>query len=135
VNLLVLAAEPVDADFLRRALGEEVRGAQVLVVSPAVNESPLAFWVSDPDDAIGDAQERLDATLGALGDAGVSARGTTGESEPLLALQDALATFPADRIVVVVREGDAQRYREDDVIGEAERRFGVPVVEATAPPG
>lgn len=133
MNLLVLAAEPVDADFLRRAVGDDVEGAQVLVVSPAVNESPLAFWMSDSDDAIADAQGRLDATLAALREGGVSARGATGESEPLVALQDALATFPADRIVVVVREGDAQRYREDDVVGEAERRFGVPVVEATAP--
>ena len=54
-----------------------------------------------------------------------------GESEPLLALQDALATFPADRVLVFVREGDAARYREDDIIGEAERRFGVPVTEVT----
>jgi hypothetical protein len=46
-------------------------------------------------------------------------------------LQDALATFAADRVVVFVRDEDAARYREDDVIGEAERRFGVPVTEVT----
>ena len=54
----------------------------------------------------------------------------TGESEPLLALQDALATFQADHILVFVHADDEQRYREDDVVGEAERRFGVPVTEA-----
>ena len=32
---------------------------------------------------------------------------------------------------VVVRDDDAARYREDDVVGEAERRFGVPVTEVT----
>ena len=48
-----------------------------------------------------------------------------------LALQDALAAFPADRVLVFVREGDAARYREDDVVGEAQRRFGVPVTEVT----
>ncbi|MBA2637917.1 MAG: hypothetical protein H0U79_06820 [Solirubrobacterales bacterium] len=131
--ILVLAAEPVDAELLRRAIGEEIDGAEVLVIAPAVNESALAFWVSDSDEAIADAQERLDVTLASLREAGITARGATGESEPLVALQDALATYAADRIVVVVRESDATRYREDDVIGEAQRRFGVPVVGVDAP--
>ena len=33
------------------------------------------------------------------------------------------------RVLVFVRDEDAARYREDDVVGEAERRFGVPVTE------
>jgi hypothetical protein len=123
VNVLVLAASPVDASLLRRELGDEVEGAQVLVVSPAVNSSPLAFWVSDSDEAIEDAQARLDETLAKLRDAGVSARGTTGESEGILAIQDALATFPADRVVVV---------DDPEVAAEASERFDVPVTAANA---
>jgi hypothetical protein len=130
MRLLVLASDPVDAGVVRSALGDEVEGAEVLVVSPAVNESPVAFWVSDADEAIADAESAARATAAALQAAGAArARATTGESEPLLALQDALATFPAEKILVVVRDGDASRYRKDDVVGEAERRFGVPVVE------
>jgi hypothetical protein len=123
VNVLVLAASPVGADLLRRELGDEVEGAQVLVVSPAVNESPLAFWVSDSDEAIAEAQERLDETLERLRSAGVSARGTTGESEGLLAIQDALATFQADRVVVV---------DDPEVADEAAERLDVPVVAVAA---
>jgi hypothetical protein len=118
MNVLVLAASPVDAGLLRRELGDEVEGAQVLVVSPAVNSSPLAFWMSDSDEAIEDAQERLDETLASLRSAGVSARGTTGESEGLLAIQDALASFQADRIVVV---------DDPEVADAATERFTVPV--------
>lgn len=121
--MLVLAAAPVDADLLRRELGDDVAGAQVLVVSPAVNSSPLAFWVSDSDEAIDDAQERLDETLSMLRSRGVSARGTTGESEGYMAIQDALATFPADRVVVV---GDPE------VADEATERLDVPVVSLSA---
>ena len=51
MKLLVVTPEPVDADMLRSTLGEEVEGAEVLVVSPATNRSKLAFWVSDPDEA------------------------------------------------------------------------------------
>jgi len=121
VNVLVLAASPVDAGLLRRELGDDAEGAQVLVVSPAVNSSPLAFWVSDSDEAIEDAQERLDETISKLQDAGVQARGTTGDSEGLVALEDALATFPADRVVVV---------DDPEVAEEASERLDVPVVAA-----
>jgi hypothetical protein len=133
MKLLVLATDPVDADDLRGALdGEELDGAEVLVVSPAVNESPVAFWVSDSDEAIAEAESTARKTAEALAAAGARTRAQTGESEPLLALQDALTTFPADRVVVFVRgDEESQRYREDDIIGEAQRRFGVPVVQAT----
>jgi hypothetical protein len=130
MRLLVLTTDPVDAADVRAALGDEdVEGSEVLVVSPAVNESALAFWVSDSDEAIADAESVARTTADALARRGAQVGVTTGESEPLVALQDALATFPADRILVFVRDGDAARYREDDVVGEAERRFGVPVTE------
>jgi hypothetical protein len=123
MNVLVLAASPVDAGLLRRELGDEAEGAQVLVVSPAVNSSPLAFWMSDSDEAIADAQERLDETLGRLRSAGVRARGTTGDSEGLVALEDALASFPADRVVVV---------DDPEVAEEAAERLDVPVLAVSA---
>jgi hypothetical protein len=133
MKLLVLATDPIDAEDLRGALnGEEIDGAEVLVVSPAVNASPVAFWVSDSDEAIADAESTARQTADALAAEGARTRAQTGESEPLLALQDALATFPADRVVVFARgDEESQRYREDDVAGEAQRRFGVPVIDAT----
>ena len=133
MRLLVLATEPVDADRVRAALpDDDLSGAEVLVVSPAVNESAVAFWMSDSDEAIADARSTAERTAAELGDGGARARAITGDSEPLLALQDALATFQADRVVVFVRDQDAARYREDDVAGEAQRRFAVPVTEVTA---
>jgi hypothetical protein len=132
VKLLVLATDPVSADDVRGALpDDDLDGAEVLVVSPAVNESAVAFWVSDSDEAIADAESAAERTAASLREAGAAqARATTGESEPLLALQDALATYPADRVVVFARDDDDARYREDDLAGEAQRRFGVPVVQA-----
>jgi 4-hydroxyphenylpyruvate dioxygenase-like putative hemolysin len=128
MKLLVLATDPVGADDIRAALPDDDLGdSEVLVVSPAVNESAMAFWVSDADEAIDDAESAAEQTAAALREGGARARATTGESEPLVALQDALATYPADRVLVFVREEDEARYREDDVLGEAQRRFGVPV--------
>ena len=129
MKLLVVTPEPVDADLLRSTLGDEVEGAEVLVVSPATNQSKVAFWVSDADEAIHEADIAQEETVERLEEAGVDAAGDTGEAEPAVAIQDALATFPADRIVVFSHTGEKD-YREDEGLAEVEERFGVPVTHA-----
>jgi hypothetical protein len=130
MKLLVLTEEPVDDDLLRATLGDEVEGAEVLVVSPATNQSKLAFWVSDPDEAIGEAETTQAETVEHLQEAGVDAAGETGDSEPAVALQDALATFPADRIVVFSHPEGDRDYREDKGLAEVEERLGIPITHA-----
>ena len=128
MKLLVVTPEPIDGAFLRETLGDEVRGAEVLVVSPATNQSKVAFWVSDSDEAIAEAESAQQETVERLEEQGVDAAGDTGESEPDVAIQDALATFPADRIVVFSHPD--LDYREDQGLADAETRFGVPVTHA-----
>jgi hypothetical protein len=48
----------------------------------------------------------------------------------VVALQDALATFAADRIVVFSHPGGDRDYREDEGLADAEARFGIPVSHA-----
>ena len=126
MKLLVLTPEPVDADLLRSVLGDDVEGAEVLVVSPATNQSKMAFWVSDSDEAIGGAEAAQEETVERLEEEGVDAAGDTGESEPAVAIRDALATFDADRIVVFSHPD--LDYREDQSLEDAD--FGVPVTHA-----
>ena len=79
MRLLVLATEPVDADRVRAALpDDDLSGAEVLVVSPAVNESAVAFWMSDSDEAIADARSTAERTAADLGEGGARARATPG---------------------------------------------------------
>ena len=130
MKLLVVTPEPVDAGALRTALGDEIEGAEVLVVSPAGNQSKVAFWVSDSDEAIAEADAAQEETVERLEEEGVDAAGGTGESEPAVAIQDALATFKADRIVVFSHPDGDRDYREDDGLADAEQRFGIPVEHA-----
>jgi hypothetical protein len=125
VKLLVLTPEPVDAALLRSTLGADVEGAEVLVVSPATTRSKVAFWMSDPDEAIAEAYAAQEETVERLEEEGIDAAGDTGESEPAVAIEDALATFPADRIVVFTHPD--LDYREEQAL---EERFGVPVTHA-----
>ena len=130
MRLLVVTPEPIDAAALRTALGEEVQGAEVLVVTPAGNRSKVAFWVSDSDEAIAEAEAAQVETVERLEEEGVDAFGDTGESEPAVAIQDALATFKADRIVIFSHPEGDRDYREDDGLADAEQRFGIPVTHA-----
>ncbi len=136
MNVLVLTSEAIDAAQLKQALGGEIDPAdtQVMVVAPALHDSPIKFWFSDADDAIAKAEQVSRQTVERLGDAGVPASADTGESDPLEAVEDALRTFPADRIVVFIHPEGEQRYREDVDIDEVEQRFGIPVERAIVAP-
>jgi hypothetical protein len=132
MKLLVLTSEPISAQQLRGALGEEVEpaDAEVMVVAPAFAADALHFWLSDADQAIAEADQVRRQTLERLGEEGVAASGDTGESDPLQAIQDALSTFAADRILLFTHPASSSRYREDVDIAEVEERFGIPVAHA-----
>jgi nucleotide-binding universal stress UspA family protein len=130
VKLLVVTPEPVDADMLRSALDDDIEGAEVLVISPATNASPMAFWVSDADEAIEEAEEAKEETVERLEEEGIDAAGTTGEAEPAQAIRDALATFAADRIVVFTHPEGDRDYREDEDLPEGDEAFGIPLAHA-----
>jgi hypothetical protein len=59
-----------------------------------------------------------------LGAAGVDAQGDTGESDPMQAVEDTLANFDAERIILFTHPESEQRYREDLDVDELEQRFG-----------
>jgi hypothetical protein len=130
MKVLVLTSEPVNAELVRAAVGDEAADAEVMVVSPALHDSPVRFWASDADEAIARAQQVQEESVERLEEEGVDAAGDTGESDPMVALEDALATFDADRIVVFTHPDDERAYREEQLTAQAERRFGIPVVHS-----
>ena len=115
MRILVLATDAtgaVDAARVRSALaGDELDDAEVLVVAPAEQESTLKFWMSDADDAIADASKRAGELSEGLQSGGTNTRAETGEADPVVAVRDALATFPADRVLVFGDEDLAQQVR------------------------
>lgn len=132
MKLLVLTSEPITARQLRDTLGTDTdpADAEVMVIAPAFARSALRFWMSDADEAIAKADAVRRESVQELGAAGIPATGDTGEADPHTAIEDALKTFDADRIVVFTREGEDQRYREDVDRDELAERFGLPVDHA-----
>jgi hypothetical protein len=127
-RILVIANETVGGHTLRSMILErslDVR-EEVLVVTPALN-SPLKHWVSDEDGARAAAQERLDASLAMLAEAGVQARGEVGDGDPLQAIEDALRTFGADEIILSTHPEGRSHWLERGVVRKARERFAVPI--------
>ncbi len=131
MKVLVVTPEAITADQLRAALGNEtdLADGEVMIVAPAVEDSPLRFWMSDADEAIERAQRTKGQAVQELKAEGIDARGDTGESDPAQAIEDALQTFAADR-VVVFRHRDGGGYREDVDGGELRDRLGVEIISA-----
>jgi hypothetical protein len=127
-RILVVANETVGGVKLRELIRERSEGVRedVLVVSPALN-SPLRTWTSDEDGARAAAQERLDASLGRLREAGINARGEVGDGDPLQAIEDALRTFGADEVIVSTHPEGRSNWLERGIIDGARQRFAVPI--------
>jgi len=128
-HVLIAVAEAIDAPRLAGRIaghvgdagGDGDGDADVLVVSPALNPT-LHHWAADVGEARARAAARLETSLHSLERAGVGARGSVGDSNPMLAIEDALREFPADEIVVVGGEEIATR-----LAGELRQRLDRPV--------
>jgi hypothetical protein len=120
MNVLIVA--------LDAAIPSEVPDADVLVVAPALN-SRLRHWLSDEDAARRRAGDRAAAFVDRLRRRGIHAEGRVGDADPLLAIADALPTFPADEIVIAARPERSLRL-VDELATRARGRFGLPVLRA-----
>ena len=103
------------------ALGTGDEGPEVLVLAPATNQ-PLAEWLSDVGEARFDAQRRLALSVGTLAAAGIEARGSVGDPDPVQAVEDKLRTYPANELLLVT---DAEV--PDSALAELTRRLPLPV--------
>jgi hypothetical protein len=138
-NVLMVVSEPALGPDVIDAIRAHLHGrpANVTVVAPALIGSAVKHAMGDVDEAREEAGGVLDQSLAQLKSAGIEARGQVGDSDPLLATQDALATFDADEIVLITRPEDKARWLEDNLFERAEQTFEQPIVhlEVEGTPG
>jgi len=127
-RLLVIANETVATPDVQWLVGEHAGGdgADVLVVAPALS-GRLAYWASDDTRSRRAAEARLRQCLEALHGAGIEAEGAVGDADPLLALADALALFPADEVVIATHSPGRSSWLEKNVVARARTRFHTPI--------
>jgi hypothetical protein len=127
-RILVIANQtcpcPTLVDEVARRAGNPL--SDVRVVAPALN-SRLRHWVSDIDDAVARARKRVELAVGELRERGVMAHGEVGDSNPMLAIADALADFPATEIVIATYPPGRSNWLEHGLIENASMSFDIPV--------
>jgi NAD(P)-dependent dehydrogenase (short-subunit alcohol dehydrogenase family) len=114
----VLVVTAGESDGLPEAIHDRVARtrAEVLVVTPATS-SRLRHLLSDVDAARETAGERACRCAEELRLSGFDAEAIVGDSDPVQAIEDALALFHADVVVV-----------DGDLADRARRRIGLPIV-------
>jgi hypothetical protein len=100
-RLLVIALVAIEEPSAAAAIAQVATGGgEVLVLAPAFNTG-LAHWADDLRKAREHAQRRLVLSLGSLAAAGIDARGSVGDADPVQAVEDSLREFAADEAVLV----------------------------------
>lgn len=128
-RILVIANETCAA----RGIVEEVAyragdGGQIMVVAPALARTRLEHWLtSDLERRQEEARERLEASLRAMHDAGLSASGHLGDADPLQALDDALRVFEPDEVVISTHPPQRSGWLERQVVRRARERYALPI--------
>jgi hypothetical protein len=112
-RLLVLAgAALADLEELPPSVRALIDAAdEVFVLTPTLT-SRMQWLVSDIDGAHEAADERLDAVLGQLRSADVSARGAVGDDSPLDAVADCVRSFSPGHILIALRSTEHGGWQE-----------------------
>jgi hypothetical protein len=133
---LVVTTTPVDESVLRDRLREHAGpDAEVRVVAPASDVSPLEWLATDEDKARGEAAEVARSAERVAEDEAAHAEAEVGDTDPVQAIEDALRQFPAEEVLVVTPPGDEANWLEQDAAAEASERFGVPVTHLVVQQG
>jgi hypothetical protein len=128
-RLLVVANETVGGKALLDEIRDRCRGrdSEILVVTPALASSRAAHWASDVDEAIELARQRMELSLIAIGELGLKARGEIGDSDPNMAIEDALRVFSADEILISTHPPERSRWLEHGVVDHAREQIDLPI--------
>jgi hypothetical protein len=132
-KLLVVATAPVDEETVReevrRHSGEEE--AEVRVVAPAAELSPLQWLANEEDEARARAEARAEDAAAAADPEAARVEASVGDPDPVQAIEDMLRDFPADELIVVTHRNDEATFLEKDAREDALERFGLPVTHLT----
>lgn len=128
-RLLVIANETVQGEELLKEIRDRCRDrrCEVMVVTPALASSRASHWASDIDEAIELARQRMELSLIEIKQLGLRAKGEIGDSDPNVAIEDALRVFPADEILISTHPPDRSRWLEHGVVDKARERIDLPI--------
>jgi hypothetical protein len=115
------------ADALPFGVRELIETAdEIRVIAPRLPQR-LDWIASATDAATEQADERLQAVLGEIEELATAVEGEVGADDPLLAFEDAVASFAPGHILVALRAGDQADWQERGLVDQIRERFGLPL--------
>jgi GABA permease len=110
-RLLVVANETVGGGALLEEIRNRSRGRETEIL----------------DEAIELARQRMELSVIEIERHGLRARGEIGDSDPNVAIEDALRMFPADEIVISTHPPERSHWLERGVVERARDEVGLPI--------
>ena len=128
-RILVVTTAPVAGESLRDRVRAHVGGedAEVRVVAPAADLSPLDWLANDESEARAEAAERAREAEQAVASEAAAVETEAGDTDPVHAIEDALREFPADELLLVTHADEDAGWLEEGTAEEALSRFDLPV--------
>jgi hypothetical protein len=134
-RLLVVADEHCGSPGLWREIQIRLADAVAVHVVVPVRVSHLHYLTNDEDHELGDADDRVRLAVGLLRQRGVAVTGGTGSDDPLESMTDALAWFPATRVLLATSTAPDSYWLEADLLAKARALTTLEVSQIVVPPG
>jgi hypothetical protein len=130
-RVLVVANQTVGGRALLDEIRQRVSGegrSEILVVTPPLARSAAQHWSSDIDEGIADAQQRMEASVATMRQAGLNVTGQLADHhDPNQAIEDALGEFAADEVIISTHTPKRSRWLESGVVEKARSELPQPI--------
>ena len=121
----MVATSTIGADEIAETIGDRFgAGAEVRIVATPSGLSRLDWLTNAEDDARRDASKRAQESADAIP---VNAESGVGDTDPLQAIEDQIALFEPDQIVLVSKPDEEAGWLESGTGDAAAERFDVPI--------
>ena len=118
-RLLVIADEHCGSPALWQEIYARVAGAVAVHVVVPVRVSHLHYLTNDERDEAQASEDRVRLVVGLLRQRGISVTGGVGSDDPLESMTDALAAFPATRVLLATSTKEDSYWMERGLLTKA----------------
>jgi hypothetical protein len=133
-RLLVVADEHCGSPALWQEIHARLAGAVAVHLVVPVRVSHLHYLTNDEREESRHAEDRARLAIELLRERGVSVTGGVGSDDPLESMTDALASFPATRVLLATSTDEDSYWMEQRLLAKARETTRLPVGHVVVPP-
>jgi len=133
-RLLVVADEHCGSPALWQEIYGRLAGAVAVHLVVPVRVSHVHYLTNDELEESRDAEDRAQLAIELLRERGVAVTGGVGSDDPLASMTDALASFPATRVLLATSSQEDSYWMEQGLVAKARTLTPLHVDHVVVPP-